>query len=83
MEFFTKKKIMGDIKMNENEKPKDKKSMHAMILTVLGLIFVIIGACIVAIKHVPLRGTGTGTGLIVLGAIVIIIGFLRFMYKRS
>ena len=69
--------------MSENEKTTDNRNIHATILTVLGLIFVIIGACIVAIPNMPLRGSGAGTGLIVLGAIIIIIGFLRFMYKRK
>jgi uncharacterized membrane protein len=73
----------GGFNMSENEKTTDNRNIHATILTVLGLIFVIIGACIVAIPHMPLRGSGAGTALIVLGAIVMIIGFVRFMYKRK
>lgn len=74
---------MGEIKMNENEKPTNNRNMHATILSVLGIIFVIIGVCIVEIPHAPLRGSGAGTALIVLGVILLIIGLLRFMYKRS
>lgn len=69
--------------MSENEKTSNNRNMHATILSVLGIIFVIIGAFIVAIPHAPLRGSGAGTALIVLGVILLIIGFLRFMYKRS
>jgi len=69
--------------MGENEKPTDNRNMHATILGVLGIIFVIIGAMIVAIPHFPLRGSGAGTALIVLGVILLIIALLRFTYKRK
>jgi len=69
--------------MNEEVKPKDNRNMHATILSVLGIIFVIIGAMIVAIPHFPMRGSGLGTALIVLGVIVLIIAVIRFTYKRT
>jgi len=68
--------------MTEEGKPKDNKKMHATILGVLGIIFVIIGAGI-AIIHNPLRGSGLGTISIVIGIVLLIIALLRFTYKRT
>jgi membrane associated rhomboid family serine protease len=69
--------------MSEEGKTKDNRNMHATILAVLGAIFAIIGIAIVAIPHAPLRGSGAGTALIILGVLLLIIAVLRFMYKRT
>ena len=55
--------------------------MHAIILTVIGLIVVIAGGAIVAIPHAPMRGSGVGTALIVLGLVLFFIAYLRFTRK--
>jgi multisubunit Na+/H+ antiporter MnhG subunit len=73
----------GGFKMSENEKTTDNRNMHATILGVLGIIFVIIGAGIVFIPHAPMRGSGLGTALIVLGVALLFIAVIRFMYKRT
>ena len=56
---------------------KHKKNKHATVLGILGVIFVIIGACI-AIIHNPLRGSGLGTICIVIGVVLLVIALLRF-----
>jgi hypothetical protein len=69
-----------------DEKPQQtpsRKNLHAIILGVLGIIFVIIGEAIINIPHAPLRGSGAGTALVVLGIILLIVAFLRFVIKRS
>jgi Flp pilus assembly protein TadB len=58
-----------------------KSNMHATILAVLGIIVLIIGVAIVAIKHMPFRGSGLGTVLIVIGFVLLLIGIIRFAYK--
>jgi len=69
--------------MSEEGKTTDNRKMHAIILSVLGIIAVIIGAAIVIIPHAPMRGSGLGTGLIVIGVVLLIIALLRFTYKRT
>jgi len=58
------------------------RNMHAIILFIIGIILAIIGAAIIAIPHAPLRGSGWGTVLLVLGLILLVIAFLRFYRKR-
>jgi hypothetical protein len=60
--------------------PLNLKNQPTMI-AIFGLILVALGAMIVAIPGFPFRGSGLGTILIVLGAIVIIGGFVRFNQK--
>jgi hypothetical protein len=67
--------------MSEPAKPTGRKNMHAMILAVIGLIAVIAGAAIVAIPGAPLRGSGIGTALVVLGLVLFFIAYLRFTRK--
>jgi hypothetical protein len=42
---------------------------------------VIVGGAIVAIPHAPMRGSGVGTALIVLGLVLFFIAYLRFTRK--
>ena len=68
--------------MGEQKKNTDNRKMHAIILTVIGVIFFIAGICIATI-HSHLRGSGLGTALIVLGVVLLVIAALRAFYKRS
>ncbi len=70
---------MSEVEVLKNKNPKN---MHALILTILGVISLIAGTAIVTI-HNPLRGSGAGTALIVLGVLLLIIGVLRFISKRT
>ncbi|HMD79211.1 MAG TPA: hypothetical protein VKF39_04425 [Nitrososphaerales archaeon] len=69
--------------MSETAKTTGGKNMHAIILAVIGLIAVIAGGAIVAIPGAPLRGSGAGTLLIVLGLVLFFIAYLRFTRKRA
>jgi len=68
--------------MGENAKPNSSRNMHAIILGVLGIILVIVGEYIINVHGAPLRGSGAGTLLFILGVILLIIAVLRFFYKR-
>jgi uncharacterized membrane protein len=81
--MWIKEVLKMEEQKKEQAKPQTtgKSNMHAMILAVLGIIALIIGLAIVAIKHMPFRGSGLGTILIVIGVVLLIIGFIRFTYK--
>ncbi|MGD0645940.1 MAG: hypothetical protein ABSA75_13620 [Candidatus Bathyarchaeia archaeon] len=68
--------------MGEQKKTTDNRNMHAIILSVLGIIFVIIGIAIATIHGTHLRGSGLGTAAIVLGVVLLVIAVIRFVYKR-
>ena len=57
------------------------RNLHAWILWIVGIILVIGGIAVVTI-HSHLRGSGLGTALLILGFIMVIIGVIRYMYKR-
>lgn len=63
-------------------KPKSGRNMHAIILFLIGIVSLISGVAIATV-HNPLRGSGLGTLLSVLGVALFFIAFLRFAYKRS
>jgi len=67
--------------MTEPAKTAGSKNTHAIILTVIGLIALIAGAAIVTIRGAPMRGSGLGTVLIVLGLVLFFIAYLRFTRK--
>jgi hypothetical protein len=68
--------------MGEQGKTTGNRNMHAIILGVLGIIFVIVGEYIRNVHGAPLRGSGAGTLLTIFGIILLIIAALRFIYKR-
>jgi hypothetical protein len=69
--------------MSDQTKTKGNRNKHAVTLSFLGIIFFIIGICIVTIHGAPLRGSGAGTFLIVTGIVMLVIAGLRAFYKRS
>ena len=69
--------------MDEKEQTKDNRNMHAIVLAVLGIFLVIIGEAIRRIPGAPLRGSGAGAALLILGIILLVIAVLRFLYKRK
>lgn len=68
--------------MGEQAKTSGFRNMHAIVLAVLGIIFVIIGQNIINVHGAPLRGSGAGTLIFILGGILLIIAVLRFIFKR-
>jgi uncharacterized Tic20 family protein len=68
--------------MGEKGKTTNNRNMHAIILSILGIILVIVGLSIITIHGAPLRGSGFGTIFTVLGFLMLVIAFLRFYYKR-
>jgi hypothetical protein len=78
-----KKIIQGGIYMAEQIKSKGNRNKRFFTLSVLGIIFLIVGICIVTIHGAPLRGSGAGTFLIIIGFIMLVIAALRAFYKRS
>ena len=56
-------------------------SRHVMILGILGIILMIAGIAIQNI-HGPLRGSGLGTALLILGFLMLIVGVWRFATKK-
>ncbi len=72
--------------MGEGAKTEVKKSsnssMHGIVLAIIGILVLIIGVAIVAIKHMPFRGSGLGTVAIVIGVVLLLVGGLRLFYKK-
>ena len=71
-----------DFEMGEKGKTTDHRNMHAIILSVIGIILLIAGVAVATI-HSHLRGSGLGTILIVIGVVLLVIAVLRFYYKRA
>lgn len=68
--------------MGEETKKSGKLNMHGILLAFIGIVALIIGVAIVAIKHMPFRGSGLGTILILIGVVLLLIGGLRLFYKK-
>ena len=69
--------------MGEQVKTSNNRNMHAIILSLLGIILVIGGLAIITIHGAPLRGSGFGTIFTILGFLMLVVAFLRFYYRRS
>ncbi len=68
--------------MGEHGKTNGNRNMHAIILAVLGIIFVIVGEYIINVHGAPLRGSGAGTLLFIFGVLLLFFAVLRFVFKR-
>jgi uncharacterized membrane protein len=70
-------------KGKEPEKTKNNRNMHAVVLAVIGIILFILGILIVSVHSAPLRGSGAGTILIIIGIVMLVIAALRAFYKPA
>jgi hypothetical protein len=77
--YDREKDQMSEVQVLKNKNPKN---MHAIILTIVGVISLIAGYAIANVRGNPLRGSGAGTVLSILGVLLLIFGVLRFIYKR-
>jgi len=68
--------------MGDQGKTTGNRNMHAILLGVLGIIFAIVGLYIINVHGAPLRGSGAGTLLLLLGVVLLVIALLRFFYRR-
>jgi hypothetical protein len=64
--------------MVEKKPTASSPNMHAIILSVLGIILMIVGAAIITTPGAPGRGSGIGTISILAGIVLLVIAFLRF-----
>jgi uncharacterized membrane protein len=69
--------------MDDKGNTTGNRNTHAIILTVIGIILLILGILIVTVHGAPLRGSGAGTILIIIGVVMLIIAALRSRSKRS
>jgi uncharacterized membrane protein YecN with MAPEG domain len=69
--------------LSEKAKTSDNRKLHAWILWIVGIILVIAGIAVATIHGTHLRGSGLGTALIVLGFVLVVIGVIRYMYKKT
>jgi hypothetical protein len=69
--------------VGEQVKTNGNRNLHAIILSVIGIIALIAGVAVATVKGTHLRGSGLGTALIVLGVVLLLIAVLRFYYKRK
>ena len=75
--------INGESKMVEKTPTSNKRNMHVILLSVIGIVLVIVGVAVITVHGAPLRGSGFGTAATVLGILLLVIAFLRFSYKRK
>jgi len=59
----------------------NNRNLYAIILWIVGIIALIAGILVATVKGTHLRGSGLGTILIVIGVVLLIVGFLRYYYK--
>jgi hypothetical protein len=59
----------------------ETKNKRALVLGVLGIIFVIVGGAI-AIVHNPLRGSGLGAICLATGVVLLIISMIKFSHAK-
>jgi len=69
--------------MNDMAKSTGNRNLHAIILTVIGIVLLVLGILIVTVHGAPLRGSGVGTLAIVAGIIALVIALLRFRSTRA
>jgi hypothetical protein len=68
--------------MAEKTPTTSGRNMHAIILSVLGVILLIVGAAIITTPGAPGRGSGIGTISVLAGIVLLVIAFLRFSKTR-
>jgi hypothetical protein len=68
--------------MVEKTPTSNNRNMHAIILSVLGIILILVGEAIINIPGAPGRGSGIGTLSVLAGVVLLIIALLRFIKAR-
>jgi hypothetical protein len=69
--------------MRDKGKTAGGRDMHAIILSMIGTILVIVGLSIATAHGTGLRGSGLGTAAIVAGVVLLTIAYLRFSRRRA
>jgi hypothetical protein len=69
--------------MVEKMDSSDKTKQRAMLLGAVGLVFIIIGALEFLVPGMPFRGSGIGTICIGIGALLLVVSYLRLVSKAS
>jgi hypothetical protein len=69
--------------MDDKGKTTGNGNTHAIILTLIGIILLILGILVVIVHGAPLRGSGVGTAAIVVGVVLLIIAAWRFRSKTA
>ena len=69
--------------MDDKTKTTGNRSIHAIILTVVAIVLLVLGILIVTVHGAPLRGSGAGTMAIIAGVILLVIAALRFRARSS
>jgi hypothetical protein len=68
--------------MVEKTPTAKRLNIHAILLSVIGIVLVIAGAAIINIPGAPLRGSGMGTLIVLLGIVLLFIALLRFLKAK-
>jgi hypothetical protein len=69
--------------MVEKTPTSKKPNMHAIILSIIGIIVLIAGAAIITVPGAPMRGSGIGTLSVLAGIVLLVIALLRFRVNRA
>ncbi len=69
--------------MVEKVVSEDKKKQSAMLLLAVGLVSAIIGILEFEVPGMPFRGSGIGTILLFLGALLLAVGYVRLNSKAT
>jgi len=75
--IYTKREIVPSVKggsiMNTN----------AIVLGLIGIILAILGAAEFVVKGMPGRGSGIGTLMLIVGVLLLVVGFWRMNAKAA
>jgi hypothetical protein len=74
---MTPSPIIEGFEMGEKVQTMNTTGLNATMIIVIGAIVAILGVAIIEIPHMPGRGSGIGTILLVIGLIVLFFGLYR------
>lgn len=75
--------INGEYNIVEKAPTMNRPNMHAILLSIIGIILLIAGAAIITVPGTPMRGSGIGTVSVLAGVVLLFIALLRFRAKRA